>query len=71
MKVNIIEDVRGAMIGIITYMKSLDTKNISNDVKAELLKIPEDHYRLIDLIHKKLEVPRIPPEDRAHKTKYQ
>jgi hypothetical protein len=43
MKVNIIEDVRGTMIGIITYIKSLDTKNISNDVKAELLKIHEDH----------------------------
>jgi hypothetical protein len=50
---------------MIDYIKSLNLKNISKDTRAELFKIHEDYYKLIDIIDKKLEVPRIPPEERV------
>jgi hypothetical protein len=54
------------MIDIISYIDSLKTKDITSDVKAELLKIHENYYRLIDLIDKKLQVPRVRPQDRIN-----
>jgi hypothetical protein len=64
-KFNNIESVKCALIDIITYIKSLDSKNITQDTKAELLRIHEDYYKLIDVIDEKLQIPRIPPEARV------
>jgi hypothetical protein len=61
-----IESVRSALIDIVNYIKYLDSKNITQETRAELLKIHEDHYRLIDVIDEKLELPRIPSEGRVH-----
>jgi hypothetical protein len=66
LRFNDIRELRTALIDIIDYIKSLDSKNISQDTRAELLRIHEDYYKLVDIIDKKLQVPRISPEGRAN-----
>jgi glutaredoxin 2 len=62
LKFDNVESVRDTLIDIVTYIKSLDAKNITQNTKNELLKIHEDYYRLVDAIDEKLQLPRIPRE---------
>ncbi|HEY9387003.1 MAG TPA: hypothetical protein VIP70_08170 [Nitrososphaeraceae archaeon] len=60
-----IESVRSVLVDIVTYIKSLDVRNIDENTEKELLKIHSDWYKLIDVVDEKLQVPRIPVEGRV------